>query len=404
MLSETRAEELVREALTAQADRAPAATDILAALHGPDTARHGRVPRGRVRRDHLVVGAAIGALVVLAVITVPLGFSVFHSATAVPGGVGQEVPVVPRGYRPTWLPPGFVAVAQSDALTTGDNGSGETWWPAADAARADAGHVPHSKVYVATWQIQRNEPVEGQSGRHQDVDVNGMPGVYSANGGTAEVDFSPVWNVRVSVVVTNVPDAKNVVLRMARSVVNETSTMDVPVRYSGQQVVLPSPRSGVSGVPVVPPRFSSTVTFSSVPPVSVTGLPYPQGSEQGRLFVQGSSPQHWTARLQRPLGADPGQYLDIEWGPDLRPLRDPGTVGKPVTVLGRRGWYLDRAAQQAVFGSRPDRPVFAAEILVRIDGRWLVVGSPVDDEATAVALADGVTVYPSAAFDWLGRS
>jgi hypothetical protein len=105
------------------------------------------------------------------------------------------------------------------------------------------------------------------------------------------------------------------------------------------------------------------------------------------LTVSGTS-TGWTA--QRSAGTPQGPEIMVTW-----PATPPTLTGAtPVTVHGRPGWYL------------PSRLGSDSTVQVLLDARWLVVDmSPAggSDEAELVRIANGITVYPTAAFPWLGR-
>lgn len=411
MLSETRAEELIRETLRAQADTAPDAADVLTAVHRAAGRRPAR--GGALRSDRLLTIVAAAALVVLVAVAIPLAL---HRSQPVGDGTSKGVSSVLTDYYATWLPAGLVAVARSKDLSTNDTTFSEAWLPRADTARAVT--EDHDRARPSVWmqvtQISVDRMAGGLPHTLGAVDVNGTTGEYTSESATRSVQFQVDWvarpDIRISVTAQNFPDIKNVLLRIARSVVYDPSvTMDEPIAFA--KVQTPVPLSGVEPTvgPTVTPGSGAprTQINAEVPPPAYHPLG-DYGPLEGQLRISGSSPGRWIAELDRPYVPAGVPVLRATWGPGAVPLpgQDPGTVGTPVTVHGQPGRYLTLAEQVRVFGNSPDNPLSGDAVVVKLHGWWLSVSAsgwtlplPVP---TLVGIADNVNVYPDANMAWLG--
>jgi hypothetical protein len=179
------------------------------------------------------------------------------------------------------------------------------------------------------------------------VSINGRPGILSDEDHTTSVTWSNRPQEQLEVMVYGVADQDNAALRVARSV---------------------RPSGGTLAQPFV---------FGYLPP----------GDTDLSLTVSRAA-TGWTA--YRYAGTPLGLRIMATW-----PATPPTLTGAtPVTVHGRPGWYLPS-------GSGSD-----ATVQVLLDGRWLVVDmlpSGSSDEAELMRIANGITVYPTVAFPWLGR-
>jgi hypothetical protein len=198
-------DDLIREALGRQADRAPAPGAVLAALRRP--ARRGR-PLA------LAVVAVVGVLVLAA------GVVALRQNLAEP--LPPAAPSLQVEYSPTWLPDGF---AEQGRSYSPDGVFLRTWAPEP--------LVPKEQVWA--WGPLR---LEMRFERHRDdlvpADVvGGVTGVLS----TSEEDRSTTFTwlpdravgTAVSVVVVLVPDPLAVLEQVVRSTRPDSTTSSVPL-------------------------------------------------------------------------------------------------------------------------------------------------------------------------------
>jgi hypothetical protein len=200
-------ETLIREVLTAQADRAPHRATVLAGLRWTR-------PRRSYRRFAMV---AAGITVVLAMIGVPIGLHLTNgdvTAASQPVLLAQQ-PDIPLPYHVTWLPAGYVATMRGVDTKT----LTQRWAPkSVDRLLFDGA--------TGTPYIQLDYQRAGGPGSGN-VDVNGASGSLTDNGiavggaspATAELRWQPRPGVLLMVSAVNVPNLTSVVLHVARSVV-----------------------------------------------------------------------------------------------------------------------------------------------------------------------------------------
>jgi hypothetical protein len=186
---------------------------------------------------------------------------------------------------------------------------------------------------------------DNTTGSGTQVSINGWPGILSDHDHMTSVTWSSRPHELLEVALYGVADQDNAALRVARSVRPGGGTLAVRVRL----------------------------------PATARHRPQP---DRERHFDR--------LDAQRSAGTPLGPRIMATW-----PATPPTLTGAtPVTVHGRPGWYL------------PSRPNSDPTVQVLLDGRWLVVDmspSGGSDEAELVRIANGITVYPAAAFPWLGR-
>ncbi len=341
-LTERDVEERLRAGLARRAADAPAARPVLDALAWND-----RAGRRRTRPAGLWPAAAA----VVAAAALGLTFAVHAmDAQVTPATRSRAVP--PRlTYDLGWVPVGF-----------------HEWYREAS---------PDDTLQIRTWSGTPNDSTTGPAIEFENVntvdpnvrrrvDVTAGHGdAVLADGRTANVtatgpgDASVMWNGSYSqlliVHVSNEPDALQVALHVADSVVADTD---------------------------------STV---------VTGMAFgrlPDGLLADTVAVYGSSPQYGTSMLT-------ASTVRTTWHTDLYVSVTSGgdnvDDGAPVVVRGRSGRY------SATGGPGP-------HLSVRLpDGRWLHVrsqpapGRPPLSEATLVTVANGITFTSPPDYSWLGR-
>lgn len=278
MLSETAAETLIREALNAQADRAPSASDVLAGL---ETAR--------ARRHTPGLGVVAAAIAVLIAVVIPV--TLFDRETPEAALPSRAVLAIP--YHPTWVPPGWTAHSRTldDA---GDQLPGFGWTPYGHPGNSLFLTIGHSRY--------------PQAGPARQVTINGTTGFVTvgptdtrnAFNGDPELETIVTWSPKLgtwlSIVMRYDLDATDTVLRMARSVVAEPVLTDVPYR------------------------------IGYLPPNAVANA----------IEIDGESPHAWAAGAGT-IGTAPGRIaVVVLWGPDVRPLL---RNTRPTTVRGHTGYY-----------------------------------------------------------------
>lgn len=275
MLSESRAEELIRAALAAQADRAPDPSDVLAGLDVGRTAR--------AHRDRRLGVVAAAVLVVLA-FTIQAG--VLHRGADY--ALTATTPRAAIGYRATWVPPGWVASGR--VLPQGqDIVQAQLWRPAgAVESQATLGLVVSLQPVA--------EPPHSSS---RPVDVHGSRGSLSVGSRGDTIETEVTWSLSTgryaAIHLQQATDGGADALRMARSVVADPSfTMDVPY------------------------------TFGFLP----------WDADPAGMNVSGDSPGDWVARGD--FNDKLGYGVTVEWGPGLTQVQ-PG--GAPVIVRGGSGRY-----------------------------------------------------------------
>jgi hypothetical protein len=443
MLSETRAEELIRESLHAQADTAPDTADVLTAVHRAAGQRPAR--GGAFRSDRLLTIAAAGALVILVAVAIPLGL---HRSQQVGDGTSKGASSVLMDYHATWLPSGMVSVARSKDLSTNDTTFSEAWWPRADTAKAVTQKYDRVRpsVSMQVTQISVDRMDGGLLHKLGAVDINGKTGEYTSDSPTKAVQFEVDWvagpDIRISVTAQNFPDIKDVLLRVARSVVYDPSvTTDEPIAFA--KIQTPVPLSGVE--PTVGPTpigGGGAQTPINIGPGGISGYGTPSGQAGAGIYLApasgapgsivephrtGAVPPVGGLRAPRRPVADQrflAEQLDRRTGPALRPGRstdhagdlgpgagplrgqDPNTVGTPVTVHGQPGRYLRQDERVRVFGNPPGNSLTDDTVVVKLGGWWLSVSASGWTQSlpvpTLVGIADNVNVYPQTNLAWLG--
>lgn len=355
-------EMLIRAALTAEAHRAPAAADLLAAL--PDAIAR----RADRRRRWGMAGAAATVLVVV----FGLAFGV-HGArpesrlqeegpsasvdppatsaptfTAIATGAPTPAfagPAFPARYLPTIVPRGWLAVERAITRDPNDQEPIAAW-----SDPASSTNFPLTAVLYVEASPEPTRTAT-QVGGPRRVDVHGAVGTLRVATEKDEdrqrYDDDLWWSPEPGVVLTmsvigGLTDPSDLLIPMARSVAPNDVTTEVPFR-----------------LPALPPGTS--LVSESV------------GGTQHNWSVGGAISQH------------SGTVLEVSWGPGYR--ADSGAPN--VTVRGGPGYYN---------GSDSD-----AYITTKVDGYTLTVqrDGPMT-KATLVRIINEMTFYPDARYPWLG--
>lgn len=354
-------EMLIRAALTAEADRAPAAAEMLAAL--PDV-----IARRAARRHQVGIAGAAATTVLVAVFTLAFGVHGVRpdsrlqeegpSASADPPTTSAPVfttvpaeapapfagPTFPTRYLPMIVPKGWVAVERAVTSGPGDAAPVAAW-----SDPASSTNFPLSAVlYVQASPMPTRTAT--QVGGLRQVDVHGAVGTLRVateqDADTQRYDDDLWWSPEPGVVLTmsvlgGLTDPSPLLIPMARSVAPTGETTDVPFR-------LPALPAGTSPVSE-----------------SVVGT-------RRNWSVDGVVEQH------------SGTVLDVSWGPGYH--ADSGAPN--VTVRGGPGYY-----------NGSDK---AAYITTKADGYTLTVehDGPMA-KATLVRIVNELTLYPDARYPWL---
>lgn len=354
MLSEPHTEDLIREALHAQAGRAPSTAAV---FEGIDTTRAARTRRTRTA-GLATVAAAVVAVAVVIPLALHAGGGSGDGTVAIAAGAQQ-----PRGFAPGWVPSGWVTTNR--VLDSGKQSS-QMWQPRGEKPVPGADWVTLS---TATTQ----PPLPGKQDRPpQSVTIDGAQGTLESGPVRVLVSGKPVvskemvqvsWQPKPGTWLTVRIEEKQAdpgtVLRMARSVTAVTTGTDVPF------------------------------TFGFLPP----------DAEAGDIPISGT-PTVWTAGepvLVLNVGRPRHIEVDAYWGPGV-PAPWTGN-SKPVALSSGRGYYQDNRPP----GNSP-AGVATSSLSTRIDGSWLIVRAAGDvSEADMVKIADTMTFHPNVDYSWLGK-
>jgi hypothetical protein len=229
-----------------------------------------------------------------------------------------------------------------------------TWLPAGFVATERTVPLDSQGNETQTWRLNGSAislnvypTTDNWTPNGTQVSINGRPGILFDYDHMTSVTWSSRPHERLEVTLYGVADQDNAALRVARS-----------VRPGGGKLAQP-------------------FVFGYLPP-----------RDTDRSLTVSRSSTGWTA--QRSAGTPLGPQIMVTWSATPPTL----TGATPVTVHGRPGWYLP--------SQRPDDD---PTIQVLLDGRWLVVDmalSGSSTEAELVRIANGITVYPTVAFPWLG--
>lgn len=345
-------EDLIRDVLTEQAGRAPHRTAVLAGLRW-----------GTRRPYRRLVMVAAGVAVVLAAIGIPVGLQLTSQprpqpAVPPPASVLGTAPAdVALSYRVTWVPAGFVATTRAAGAVGVPNRDMEQRWEPPGVDR-DATNPAGATPYVQFDYFQLVPAVRfGSNG--QSVSVHGHAGHLRLDSGQVRVAWQLSDTIGLLVTAADVPDATDVAMRMADSVVPG-------------DVVLPE-----------------ALEFGDLP----------AGDRPRILETTGSSPTRWTVRAV----ASEQDFVRVTFIAYWSTTEPAVTHRTKVTVRGRPAWY-GMSADSTNSG-----------VVVQLDpGHWLAVWQPVitptdgsspdiappDD---VVSVANGMSMFPGGSFDWLGR-
>lgn len=331
-LTEREVEERLRTGLTRRAEHAPSGAAVLVAL-----------ARTRPVRRPAALWLAVVAAVALVAVGVPVGFRLLDDHGRTPA---TSAPVARLTIRPGWLPAGFTE-RYREASPDG----------AIQTRRWERGPVdsPSMPTVVLSQQSMALPDTVHYLGPGDPTTVAGHVAVVSGTGTSAMVRWKPTPDLMLQVTVTNVPDARNVAIRVADSTEPDTRATVVPGMAFGW---LPSgvvaDTYAVFGVP--PGAGASMITAST------TG-----SRSRYDVFVVRSS-----TRMNQ-------------------------QEGSTVIVRGRVGQYVAVGAP-------------GSKLVLRLaDGTWLTVfseplsGQPQLTKAALVGIVDGLTFGPAPDYSWLDR-
>ena len=357
-------EQLITDALRRQETRAPNSAPVLAALR-----RSADRPRARVRG--LVVAVAAAVVVALGV---PVGLSQFTSITAMRVASGPEPtrsePAITLRYTAGWLPDGFHEVYRGAGVA----GVQQRRW-ANGPVGADPGSTPTDTSIISLTLHTPAEPNWADTGAaisemRDKVTVQGHPaGFARVDNLSARLLWMPAEDTILQVTTINLPDSRQVAIRVAESVrADGSAALQPEIKFGALPAPLRELNAAVTGDSA---RAAATVLMAGDP-----------------TRTDGESPTV-TVTLSRQA-------------PEL-------TGGQPVTVRGRPGTYAPppdrRNTEHNDFG--PARVAVALP-----DGRWLTLAAPGPtggrptslSAAELTAILDGVVFGPPPDHSWLGGS
>jgi len=201
--------------------------------------------------------------------------------------------------------------------------------------------------------------------------VNGRPAVITSQAGPAMaiLEWMPDPTTVLQLNMAGVTDSNATLRHMAASIgPDRRSTVDVPLTLGYQPA---GTYTGFGETMVTVEGTSQADVQATVTAGAVTD----GSSVQGDLVV---------AELKaQPTVADPAAQ--------------PGA--QPVTVLGRRGWYVPN-----IFAGQRDKGVVPA-VQVQLGSRWLTVSSEVPAETMRelTKVADGLTTNPNVSYPWIAK-
>ena len=372
-------DDLLRQALQRQADRAPDPDRVRAAL-----------PRRAARRTRRRYGSMAGGLVAaaaLAAFAVPVlalddapaprgaGPGASPSASADP--TAPAAPVAPAAvglrYRPTWLPAGLTERSRSVPLGPGFGYDGPVriWKRANAGAGFDTGG---SRLEFGAVDTENGADQFGDDG--QAVDINGKPGRLSPAPGDGKSSLHWMIDPQTVIFIHNVEAGVSEadLLRIARSVQPDPGQVAVPVRFGWLPTGMAPKLAQFAGDSA--DRWQLELTAYGKNP---TASPPPTSEKGGK--EGGQDPNRGIyARLGRTTDAPDG--------------------GESITVAGRPA----RLVVRPIEGPKP-MPMEHAYVVVELgSGLKLTVFSVFPDVSRddLIATAAAVEVGPTPDLSWLG--
>jgi hypothetical protein len=197
----TDTEELIKAALAKGADRAPHPGQIINALNTPR------------RRGRPALLAIVGAVVVIAAITIPIAFRTPAVNTPAPPATQYTPAPAPRTilmkYKPTYIPAGFVERSRDADIDGGEQI--RNWMNSNDWAFHLMVYTPRSPRWPEMILPGRTPAEIGG--------LPGLPGWIDGSGKLAEVWWQPDKETVIKVQVYGPPDAREQAKAIAPSVV-----------------------------------------------------------------------------------------------------------------------------------------------------------------------------------------
>lgn len=345
-------DELIRAALRRQAERAPDAAPVLAAL------RRAQAPRSS-RGTLIAAGAAL-----VAAFAIALSFSVQDPGPAAPAAAPTLPPSSPEltqartppvlfHYQPGWLPDGFVETERAFTMLMPAPPPTQRTWSLPGTSATLTLAVDHHAVDV----VPAVEASLAQTTSDQ-VDVNGRTGYVTGDGPDSA---SVVWltsggdEITVSV---EYQQARTVALRAARSVTDTgTGTLTPQLRFGW----------------------------------------LPETTTRVRTSVTGTSPGEARCTIVAQHKIDGQEVGTVDASVARRPLT-PGPNAHPVAVGDRQAVYESQDARTATL------------TVDQGNGQWLVVRETVAvpgqhrlSEPELIELAASISIDNAADVSWLGQ-
>lgn len=340
-------ENLLREALQRQADRAADPDLVRAAL-----------PRRAARRTRRRYGSMIGGLVVAGALTAfavpvlalddapaPRGAGPAASATG-SAPAGSEVPAaVGLRYKPTWLPSGLTERARTVPLKSdyGYDGPVRYW----KRTGTDPGfYTGGDRLEFGVITAKNGVDQFGDDG--EAVDINGKQGRYSGGSGDDKSSLHWMIDAQTVIFIHNVETGVSAadLLKIARSVQPDRDQVPVPLRFG----TLPA------GMAPVAAQFSGDSAERWQLEITASG-PVPGASEspdpEKDKPTQGSTRGMYVHLGQTTDAPDGGETTSVGGRPArivIRPMEG------PAAALGDHAWVVVELAsglKLTVFGSIP---------------------------------------------------
>lgn len=359
-------DDLVRDAVRRQEALAVDPERIRARL----PARAARQHRTRRIATLAAIGVAAAAVAVPVIVLRdpdPGGSGPAASSTAAPT-TGPAIPGLATGalkYRPTWLPDGMVERYRAVPLvsTPGPKDTTTRQWQSTSVDDEASGHIGlaywpsvRSPADTAIPPVMTGEGGLSDRAPSHEVDINGNPGQYDTEVVTWQVDA----DTKLMLYAPGTGLSEDVMLRIARSVVPDTTALRAPLRVDW----LPD---GIAG------EF---------------------------LDVSGDSPSQWSARI---FADGERGYVSTSVG-----TRAPAASGEQLPLAGGRTANLAQVDEEDSARGYRTRWVLTVDLG---NGRYLTVlggdvpGGPVNalSREDMVRVAENVVLDPSPDLTWLGR-
>lgn len=365
MLSEPQAEELIRDALRTQADRAPSSYDLLAGLDSSWSRRH------EYRRGLVTLGAVTAVVLLLAVVLPLTVHRAPHQTTA-----AQPVSRA-MDYRVTWVPPGWATsgrVLQSQ---------GNVLW----AQRWAPDPFNYTRDYSVNLTFARLNPkdaypdatdwtsAENAAGQVYEGTIDTSTKVKSA--GDPMIVWSPKPGVELALDVHRI--------------------IETPTQHTADMATLHRMQQSV----VFDPNLTTNLpfTFGFIPDHAATSV-----SVDSWVSV-GDDIGGWLGGGKGGLYAEDSAQASVSWGPG--PKSGFHLTTGNVRVRDGYGDYVSFPTPIDASGDLfPPFNVTVTRLITSFDGGFLqamVVAPKAVSKADMVRMVNEMTFYPNADESWLGK-